>query len=48
MAENADNKTLEPLNEENTDFKPITTQEQLNKIIEEIKKEHGNVVAEVL
>jgi len=36
MAENADNKALEPLkNEENTDFKPITSQEQLNKIIQE-------------
>jgi len=35
MAENANNKALEPLNEENTDFKPITSQEQLNKIIQE-------------
>ena len=35
MAENADNKVLEPLSEENTDFKPITSQEQLNKIIQE-------------
>jgi SMC interacting uncharacterized protein involved in chromosome segregation len=35
MAENAENKVLEPTNEENTDFKPITSQEQLNKIIQE-------------
>lgn len=37
MAENAENenKALEPSNEENTDFKPITSQEQLNKIIQE-------------
>jgi len=35
MAENADNKVLEPSSEENTDFKPITSQEQLNKIIQE-------------
>lgn len=35
MAENAENKVLDPLNEENTDFKPITTQDQLNKIIQE-------------
>jgi len=36
IAENTENKALEPLkNEENTDFKPITSQEQLNKIIQE-------------
>ena len=35
MAENAENKVLEPSNEGNTDFKPITSQEQLNKIIQE-------------
>ncbi len=35
MAENAENKELEPLNEGNTDFKPITSQEQLNRIIQE-------------
>lgn len=45
MADNAENKELDPTNEENTDFKPITTQDQLNKIIQErVKREKEKTV----